>query len=286
MSESPYDVFRSVASLGMEATLYFNIGGKLTAKRGTIRRITPSGILLQDSHETSFVSGEAVQNFTIVQSTETEQQTPALPKADDASEQEQEQEKEEAPPEYSDVDTALDDEHFQMFFDIVHLQPPKPDFNVGGLSSDDHTDLVRWKNRYDYAIKISEVNRLVDDVRPIGRLAERLRNADLYFLAGAIAVVTGKNDSALPQLLNALALDSIRAGEGLTWLAYRDGDFAKAVEMACRTVTIDANAFGGPEASIFTIGRILGKLSDRDIPGLADAIAGYIGSPSETIANT
>jgi hypothetical protein len=279
MAESIYDVFQSIASLGMQVTLYLKTDGKLIEKRGSIRNITSTGVLIQNSSEISFISSQSIETFTVTREGDNNQQ---LNSRGDDEKSPTDNYQDRLP---ADADPKLDNNIFGIFFEQFELPSPQPDFNVSGLTTDDRTDVVRWKNRYDYAIKINEKVRLLDDIRSIGRLAERLRHAELYFLAGALAILGGKHELAQPQLMNGLALGSMRAGTALTWLAWQDNDFSKAAEMACRAVTLDPNAFGGNEASIIILGRILAKLPDPAIPWLLDALAQFAGSPSETTTN-
>jgi hypothetical protein len=231
MAESIYDVFQSIASLGMQVTLYLKTDGKLIEKRGSIRNITSTGVLIQNSSEISFISSQSIETFTVTREGDNNQQ---LNSRGDDEKSPTDNYQDRLP---ADADPKLDNNIFGIFFEQFELPSPQPDFNVSGLTTDDRTDVVRWKNRYDYAIKINEKVRLLDDIRSIGRLAERLRHAELYFLAGTLAILGGKHELAQPQLMNGLALGSMRAGTALTWLAWQDNDFSKAAEMACRTLT-------------------------------------------------
>jgi hypothetical protein len=288
MSDTIYDMFRDLARVGMPVTVYLKADGVLKEKHGIIRRISDEGVLIQNSLQSTFVSADAVVNFTISQrhdGDDAQAQTlsttgdgvvgisknvPPPPKAtaDD------------------DVPEPIDDRQFDVFLDPIQLSPPKPDFTVSDLSRDDHADLIRWKNRYDYAVKISELARVVDDVRPIGRLAERLRHPDLYLLAGSIAIAAKAYELAEPQLTNAVALGSARGAVALTWLACVNNDPNKAVEMACRAIAIDLNAFGAQDASILFLGRLLARLTDKDAPGIGDALAPFVGTEAENLSNT
>jgi len=290
MSESIYDIFQSLAEVGMQASVYLMTDGKLVEKKGFIRSIADNGLLLQNSHETTFVSRAAMQNFTV----SNEDIISDLP-ADNTTSQDAGASKRESliedsgPPRPDEVLSAdhIPDGHFISFFEPIVLHPPQPNFAIGGLDQDDQADLVRWKNKYDYAIKVRELDRVVGDIKPIARLAERLRHPDIYLLAGAIAGATQNYDLAQSSLFSAVALGSSRAAAALTWLAWhRKSDTDSAFEMACRAVILDANAFGTLESSATVLGRLLVKLSDTERPGIADAVAAFAATPAEMIANS
>jgi hypothetical protein len=288
-THSVYEIFRDLAQLGMRATLYLRIDHELREKRGTIRRLTPNGVLIQDLNESTFVSADSLANFTLEEIAATG--TSGIAVAKDTNVQEPAAE----PPAESGgfiaddaerVNDEPDDRQFEIFFTPLQLSLLAPDFAISELSSDDHAELIRWKNRYEYAVKVREMERAIDDVGPIGRLAERLRHSELYFLAGSIAVMAKAYELAEPQLLNAVALGSARASAAMTWLATEKGDLAKAYEMGCRAVTIDCSAFGTQEESLLVLGRLLARLSDKDALGLSDALAASVGTESEALGNT
>jgi tetratricopeptide (TPR) repeat protein len=282
----------------MRTILYLKAEGKLVEKHGTICSLSEAGVLLENSSEISFVSSDALENFMVIQKDQIAP-SPSFQKDDGGSEQDGKKSEATPGPAKQDnyppapdpgnndariSDGILDDAQFMTFFSPPRLETPRPDFAVTGLSRDDSAELVRWKNRYEYALKIDEIQRVTEDIRPIARLAERLRNQDLHLLAGSVAVAVNINDLAEQQFTNALALGSARAGAGLTWLYYQAGNFSKAVEVACRAVAIDPGAFGGPDSATLLLGRLLAKLPNRDVQGLSDAIVLLIGLPSETPA--
>jgi hypothetical protein len=293
MPNETYELFRSVAGLGMRATLYLKADGQLKEKQGIIRKILDSGVLIQSSQETTFVSAEALATFTIAQQ-DNDVTEPALrlatsDRVDGSSERGSPQVGIEGTPGDSGVgirsEDTIDESEFASFLTPVQLSSPKPVFRISDLSQDDRSEVTRWKNRYDYAIKIGEITRIKDDIKPIGRLAKRLRLADLYLLAGIIAIESQSYELAAPQLTNAVALGSARAAVALTWLACLQGDASKAFEMACRATTIDSSAFGNQEESVLSLGRLLARLDNKDSPGITDAVASLAGTEANRLAN-
>ena len=289
MSDSVYDMFCDLAQLGMAATLYLRSDGDLREKHGVISRISPKGVLIQNSKESTFVSADSLVNFTLAQAGGhvTADTAPQAVMRDDRPEDESPPQPETLAAKASEgAKEEIDEAQFDIFASPIQVLSLRPDFSISDLAEDDRAELIRWKNRYEYAVKVSEMARVIDDVRPIGRLAERLRHPDLYLLAGSIAVAAKAYDLAEPQLINAIALGSVRGAVAMTWLALAKNDIDKAVEMACRAVTLETSAFGGQDDSILLLGRLLARLSEKDVVGITEFAAQLAGTEFESLGNT
>jgi hypothetical protein len=122
------------------------------------------------------------------------------------------------------------DATFVLFAGPIVSPPFEPDFSVVGLKREDQLELVRWKNRYEYALKIHEPARIRDDVAAIVRFAESIKRPEVYTLAGLIARKIADRTRSKELLLNAAKLRSDVAAKALAYQAAEDGDW----EGACK----------------------------------------------------
>ena len=95
-----------------------------------------------------------------------------------------------------------------LFAGDPQLSLPPPLFQYSNLHKSAQQDLSRWKNRFDYAMKVHEPARIAQDVAQIAELAESLGSASLFCLAGTLAILSGLGPGrARPLLQQALQLD-------------------------------------------------------------------------------
>ena len=260
MSMSTYSLFRETAAVGARVSLYIRADGGLTQKIGVVRRLLDDGVLLEGSGQITFLSGSTIETFSVYLSDRPEDRPePSSPA-----------------PAQSELERA-----FEIFSrdPRVAVKLPLPDFSIPDLSLDDQSEVVRWKNRYEYSVKINELTRVTEIVPPMERLADRLRNSAIYLAAGTIAATAGYFDIARPPLLTALTLGSAQASAALAHLAIHSKDFDAALEFVCRGTAIANDTFGDCEASLMFIGRLLANAASKDIPGLESVVVSLAAPP-------
>jgi len=121
---------------------------------------------------------------------------------------------------------------------------PEPSFVIPPLSKNIQQDIVRWKNRYDYAKKIHEPARMTQDVPRIAELAETLKEPSLFFLAGSLADYSGLGSSrAKTYFENVLALDQNHpeATKAIAAIAIREANWEKALNFLLWAVRLEGD---------------------------------------------
>lgn len=78
----------------------------------------------------------------------------------------------------------------------LSLTTPVPSFKFPELSRDDRSVIVRAQNRYAYAVKVKEMERVLADVGPLELLAERLGSGRLQVVSAILAWAGGDTSRA------------------------------------------------------------------------------------------
>lgn len=149
---------------------------------------------------------------------------------------------------------------------VINL--PEPSFNFPSLTKDQQQIINRWKNKYDYAMKVREPARLTQEVTHIEELAEALSMPSLYFLAGLLAEFSGLgNLRAKTCFIKALELDQNHqeASIAVAALAIRDKDWLAATNFLFWSTRIEGKA--NKTSLIRCLGQCILRLNEReDIP--------------------
>ncbi len=90
----------------------------------------------------------------------------------------------------------LDPSIFEIFKSKPIIVLPEANFKIDNLEQDDTQELVRAKNKYEYAMKVKELSRLHSIIPPLNRLADRIKNVYLFFLCGVLELKLGEIDEA------------------------------------------------------------------------------------------
>lgn len=166
--------------------------------------------------------------------------------------------------------TASFETAFVLFSGPIATPTMEPDFSITGLKRDDQLELVRWKNRYEYALKIHEIARVRDDVPAIARCADSLRRGDLLALAGILAAKVGDSARSKDLLIRGAALQSEVA---LKALAYR---FAEESEWESSGRYFGLCLLASPRPLtaadhdlLISCGRALTHVQNREVQGLS-----------------
>ncbi|MFF0492051.1 hypothetical protein ACFYTQ_23735 [Nocardia sp. NPDC004068] len=115
---------------------------------------------------------------------------------------------------------------------IVDIYPP--DFKIPDLAHDDRAVVVRALNRYNYALKIKDPERIGADILPLSRLAERTGSVQLEVLTASLAFVSGKPESARDHFLLAAQAGNVAAFLGLAAVYAELGRIAESYWMLGR----------------------------------------------------
>lgn len=176
------------------------------------------------------------------------------------------------------------DATFVLFAGPLVSPPCDPDFSVSGLKREDQLELVRWKNRYEYALKIHEPARIRDDVAAIVRFAESLKRPEVYALAGLIARKIADTARSKELLLNAANLRSDVAAKALAYQAAEDGDWEGSCKYFFQHIEFRPSLSSQDHDTLIAFGRALSHLPSRAMPGLASIIEKCPDSDTKNLA--
>ncbi|MGA1996637.1 MAG: hypothetical protein ABSH45_12730, partial [Bryobacteraceae bacterium] len=176
------------------------------------------------------------------------------------------------------------DATFVLFSGPIVSPPFEPDFSVVGLKREDQLELVRWKNRYEYALKIHEPARIRDDVAAIVRFADSLKRPEVYTLAGLIARKIADRTRSKELLLNAASLRSDVAAKALAYQAAEDGDWEGACKCFFQHTELRPSLSPQDHDTLIAFGRALSHLPSREMPGLASIIDKCSDSDTKNLA--
>lgn len=167
---------------------------------------------------------------------------------------------------------------------VVH---PQPSFDVQNLDSALMQNINRWKNRYDYAMKVHEPARVSQDVPKIAELGESLRHAQLMCLAGTLAYSSGLGSSrSMVFYKKALEFDPTCtfALLGLTSIALEQNQIANAAGNLLRAI----EQSGGRDCSalIRVLGQCVARLPRADIPPVGPLLSCPFDGATRRLANS
>jgi tetratricopeptide (TPR) repeat protein len=157
---------------------------------------------------------------------------------------------------------------FEVFNASATLPMPKPQFSLEALGQGDQSDLIRWKNRYEYAVKVHEIERVRDDVPAMGRLAASSKNSALFVTAGILAQEVKDFERAKQFFRNALELNDIKGALASASLQISHNQWQDAAQ------SLLAYFAGAPALTeedsqpLVTLGICLSHLENRELPGL------------------
>ena len=143
-------------------------------------------------------------------------------------------------------------------------------FSGTGLSADQLQDLVRWKNKFDYAQKVKEFSRIRSFFDEILRFAAKVNNPEIYLLVGQLARLISIDAKTREALHMSLIQGNSEAGEVLAQVSIERENYKKAAEYLCRAALL-----AGQELSVdrvVAIGRCISKIEDRDVIGLSSLL--------------
>ena len=79
---------------------------------------------------------------------------------------------------------------FEKFDSLNEITLPAIDFSLlkNEISREDFQEINKFKNQYEYAVKVKELSRIVSMIHNLIPLADRIKNHDLYLICGLLAL--------------------------------------------------------------------------------------------------
>ena len=157
-------------------------------------------------------------------------------------------------------------------FEILRSKPtialPRADFNIENLVPDDSQELVRAKNKYEYAIKIKELSRLHTIIPPLIRLAERTCNPTLFCLCGVLNLELGAIPEA-EELFNKSLIQPIsHAFVAYAYIESTRDNWRKCATNLLTAIYLSVERKLPFQDLLESLGKTLGQCQDREVLGL------------------
>ncbi|MFM2320469.1 MAG: hypothetical protein RLZZ215_3090, partial [Pseudomonadota bacterium] len=244
-SDSIFNVLARYAKLGQ--TISFRISSAPLERSGILRELLPNGMVIETDSGVEWVSAQDICTWGVPKQSQPatntiQQATPSsthpLPKEFSMTSFGTK----DAPPptpiqsiskSSGGLPSTPPEDLKLIFTGIPVIELPKPSFDIPLLSKDIQQEVTRWKNKYDYAIKVHEPARLNQDVARIAELAESLRQPNLYYLAGLLADFSGLSNARIKIYFeNTLALNQNHqeAATAAAAIAIRDNNWETAAK--------------------------------------------------------
>ena len=161
---------------------------------------------------------------------------------------------------------------------------PTPSFDIPHLKRNLQQQLTKWRNRYEYALKVREPARVIQDIAQIVEMAELFADSSLYVLAGSLAHFSGlgpertrryyEEASKLGSRLAILATVSILASEH-AW--------KKAADSLLSVLLADNSRHDDVEL-VRLLGQCACRTEERQLRGLGDFLEVVEAGPTRDLA--
>lgn len=167
-----------------------------------------------------------------------------------------------------------------LFIDEPILEHFNIQFDIKDVSKKVKQKINKWKNRYDYAIKIKEYYRLNDDIKGIECLAKSQKNSMLFCLAGDFALksrMLENEEIAINNYKTATEMGNYSSAFSLTSIMISNKKYAKAATYLVTALLLKKKI---DENSILTLGRCLVKTGIVKIENIGQLL--YFNCDSKT----
>ena len=262
--------------------------------QGTILEVTSSKIVLSVDDDILMIDLEDIKNFRVFNTAklnhvkddenETNEKVKDKEKTNDNVEIEDEKgnkedkeeqiitkiidDKEEIESKVEDKDSAsstVNIEHLRIIFSgEPYLRKIEPSFNDELYPEELKSEVLKWKNRFEYAKKVNEPARLTQDITNIAELAESYESKSLYLLAGQLAIFSETNYvKAKDNITKALEIDNYYyiASYTLASIYIHEKKYREAIKYILWTIYIDQKAYN--KELIICLGKCLNYIENK-----------------------
>ncbi|MBI1763516.1 MAG: hypothetical protein HYR56_18995 [Acidobacteria bacterium] len=149
--------------------------------------------------------------------------------------------------------------------------PDNPDlYTMSGDEREVYAELNKCKNKYEYATKMKELNRIRDFLPGLIRQTGSHRRAEIFLLCGLLSIKINDTEKARTLFSEAFRLGDDSASLGLAHLSVQEKDWESAAKYLCRFVKrMPADNPALQQEILLNIGRCISNLSNKELPGLA-----------------
>lgn len=237
---------------GQNISITLNDG---SVREGVLEEINDSGIVIKSNGKIQFVRSSKIEEFQEPESnhvfaedgndrkpSEQKQNIPnkineKTPESFEVqSESDQKRQVESSTQLVSQNKNTISSFAFTAFQTAPNIPLPPADFRIKDLLKEDHEDLSKIKNKYEYAIKIKELNRINDLLPEVQRLAQRLRNGSVFYLSGILAFEIRKYAQAKEEFQKSFLVDNMKASIALAHISIQEKKWDQAVQWLIQAI--------------------------------------------------
>nr|VFK16649.1 MAG: Tetratricopeptide repeat-containing protein [Candidatus Kentron sp. LPFa] len=269
MSAQPISILQRLATKGQWIVLTVNGASGETTQKGILLEIDDAGVVLEAENGIVYEPAADIRKFEILTGKpgRAEGDDQPIRTAPEANFSEESSPK--ASPKSPTDSPSIPDYAFEQFTADIVPRFPEPSFSIDEINREDQQELVRWKNIFDYAKKVKEIGRIRNILPAMVRWAERLDRAEGYSLCAALALKIEDRTPALILFEQAAQLTDPIAMRALAYLYAAQQDWRKAVDWFIRSFSSEDRDQSADRETLIALGRCIGRLDDRSIPGLA-----------------
>ena len=274
MSESILDVVSEYATEGSFVQLTLLSKEKIS---GVVKSITGSVIVIgQENGNIRIIKSENLFDFEIVtdrnldsqkgfhkESKEVEKEgTEAAEVRTQNNEVKVENESKENEKGREDVITET------VFRRDFHLQEITPDFKIENLSIEERQELNRIKSKYEYALKIQELNRIRQLIPEVEEIAANIGHHKVYLIAGLLSRMMKEVGKAEKYFQLSLSLQNKQAGIMLAILSSETDDWPSATSYLLYSLLSEKGNDVPIEDVLLSLGSCLYRSENKEVKGL------------------
>ncbi|MCA9066095.1 MAG: hypothetical protein KDA96_23665, partial [Planctomycetaceae bacterium] len=164
----------------------------------------------------------------------------------------------------------------------MRLPIPAAEFSTSGFERREAAEIVRWKNKYDYAMKMHEYDRLRHIAKNALEVARQLRFGPFFAIAGSLFATANELTPALESFAAGAAMNDRKCLLGAAAVAARCQDWPECSHYLRMLLLHAPLSTVEDRDRIHSLGSCLTYLENRELTGLA-AIARNATTP-ETIS--
>ncbi len=154
-----------------------------------------------------------------------------------------------------------------LFSGKPYISKPEPCFDIQGMDDGIKKNILKWRNRFQYAQKVHEPARMAQDVASIYELAESLFSAELYFMAGVFADIGGLGAQRAKDCYHkAVELDHQPAAVALAALFIEEEKWTTAAEAIVKAICLKSD--DDKIALVRALGQCLLRTQEHKVNGL------------------
>jgi hypothetical protein len=295
MAENILEILRAFAQIGESIELLIRLGDHNEVIKGQIVQFNDFGVVIKSENAILFAKSESIDNFKVIKplgqiqaekverldteniaveaqngisSSMTGKITTIFEEDSQAS-----------------ISLELLDIKLERFNGIMNFSSSEPEFDLGEPIDDDKSELVNIKNKYEYAIKIKELNRITNLLPILVRLSNKAGIPNLFLLCGSIALKIGDIESARNRFIMAMERGSAAASIALAHLSSENKKWDAAASFLIRSLILKGKTHIDRETILDLLGNCIYHLANREIPGLATIDCGQFNEKETNLLN-